>query len=61
MSYRSYVGASTSSGYTNGYGSYPQTLMMYDIAGLQQLYGANYATRGGDTTYRWDPATVRNR
>ena len=35
MSYRSYVGASTTSGYTNASDSYPQTLMMYDIAAIQ--------------------------
>ncbi|MBV9372436.1 MAG: M10 family metallopeptidase C-terminal domain-containing protein, partial [Alphaproteobacteria bacterium] len=34
----------------------PQTLMMYDIAALQHLYGANFATRSGDTVYRWNPA-----
>ena len=54
MSYRSYVGASTAH-YTNASGSYPQTLMMYDIAAVQALYGANYATNGGDTIYRWSP------
>lgn len=34
-----------------------QTYMMYDIAALQYLYGANYATNAGDTVYRWDPNT----
>jgi len=57
MSYRSYVGASTSTGYTNGYGSYPTTLMMYDIAAIQKLYGANYTTNAGDTVYSWNPNT----
>lgn len=57
MSYRSYVGASTTTGYTNGSTSYPQTLMMYDIAALQQMYGANYTTNSGNTVYKWDPAT----
>jgi serralysin len=57
MSYRSYVGASTSSGYTNGNGSYPQTLMMLDIAAIQKLYGANFATNAGDTVYSWNPTT----
>ena len=56
MSYRSYVGASTAY-YTNGGWSYPQTLMMYDIAALQVLYGANYQTNNTDTIYRWDPNT----
>jgi len=57
MSYRSYIGASTTSGYTNGTWSYPQTLMMYDIAALQTMYGANYTTNSGDTVYRWSPTT----
>jgi serralysin len=57
MSYRSYVGASTTTGYTNGSGSYPQTLMMQDIAAIQKLYGANYATNAGDTVYSWSATT----
>ena len=57
MSYRSYIGASTTSGYTNGATSYPQTLMMYDIAAVQEMYGANYATNGGDTVYKWSATT----
>ena len=56
MSYHSYVG-SPIAGYTNEAGGYPQTLMMYDIAGLQAEYGANYVTNSGDTTYGWDPNT----
>lgn len=58
MSYRSYVGGSTS-GYTNEAFGYPQTLMMYDIAALQEMYGANYSTNAGNTVYRWDPLTGR--
>jgi Ca2+-binding RTX toxin-like protein len=57
MSYRSYIGASTSTGYTNSPSSYPQTLMMYDIAALQTLYGANYSTNSGDTVYTWSATT----
>src|SRR5665213_2432846 len=56
MSYRSFVGASTA-GYTNAGDSYPQSLMMYDIAAVQTLYGANYSTNGGDTVYTWSAAT----
>ncbi|MEZ0167245.1 M10 family metallopeptidase [Microvirga sp. TS319] len=56
MSYRSYVGASLSSGYTNETWGYAQSLMMYDIAAIQYLYGANYATNSGNTTYVWTPA-----
>lgn len=36
---------------------YAQTPMMYDIAALQQMYGADFATNGGNTVYRWNPAT----
>ena len=32
----------------------PQTPMLYDIAAIQHLYGANYNTRAGNTTYAWD-------
>ena len=36
---------------------YPQTLMMYDIAALQQIYGANYNTNAANTIYSWNPTT----
>src|SRR5690606_1581901 len=58
MSYKSYVG-STAGGYTNSSDSYPQTLMMYDIAALQVMYGANYSTNSGDTVYSWSATTGR--
>ena len=32
----------------------PQTPMLYDIAAIQHLYGANYNTRAGNNTYAWD-------
>ncbi|WP_202618033.1 M10 family metallopeptidase C-terminal domain-containing protein [Aureimonas leprariae] len=35
----------------------PQTLMQNDIAALQHLYGADYTTHAGDTTYSWSQAT----
>ena len=35
-------------------GVYPSTLMLYDIASIQHLYGANLATRSGDTVYTWE-------
>ena len=31
--------------------------MMYDIAALQMLYGANYTTNAGDTVYSWSATT----
>jgi serralysin len=57
MSYRSYVGASTTSGYVNETWGYAQSLMMYDIAALQHMYGANYSTNSGNTAYSWSPTT----
>lgn len=55
MSYRSFQGAAT--GYSNEAYGFPQSLMMLDIAALQTMYGADYSTNGGDTTYRWSPTT----
>jgi serralysin len=57
MSYGSYASASTTTGYTNETWGYAQSLMMYDIAAIQHIYGANYATNGGNTTYSWSPTT----
>lgn len=56
MSYKSYVGGGTT-GYTNGSTSYPQTLMMLDIAALQSIYGANYSTNAGNNVYKWSATT----
>lgn len=57
MSYRSFVGASTTSGYTNEPAGYSQSLMMFDIAALQHLYGANFNTNSGATIYSWSATT----
>ncbi|MBR1130088.1 M10 family metallopeptidase C-terminal domain-containing protein [Bradyrhizobium iriomotense] len=57
MSYRSYVGASTTSGYTNESYGYPQTYMANDILALQTMYGANYTTQSGSTVYTWNATT----
>ncbi len=57
MSYRSYVGAPLFQGYTNEQYGFAQTLMMYDIAALQYLYGANYNSNSGDTVYSWSPSS----
>ncbi|WP_082145518.1 M10 family metallopeptidase [Microvirga massiliensis] len=56
MSYNSYAGQSGSY-YVNETFGYPQTYMMDDIAALQELYGADYTTRGGNNTYSWSPGT----
>lgn len=53
MTYRSYIGG-PDTGYTNEDFGFAQTLMMYDIAALQAMYGANYNTNSGDTTYSWN-------
>jgi hypothetical protein len=55
--YRSYVGASASGGYTNDTWSFAQSLMIDDVAAIQQLYGANYNTNNGSTVYSWNPDT----
>jgi Ca2+-binding RTX toxin-like protein len=59
MTYRSYPGQDLSGGggYTNETWSYPQTLMMYDIAALQQTYGPNYGFNNTDSVYTWNPNT----
>jgi serralysin len=57
MTYRSYIGASTTTGYTNETWGFAQSLMMYDIAAVQQMYGANFSTNNGNTTYSWSPTT----
>ncbi len=58
MSYRSYPGQSVAN-VTNAADSYPQTLMMNDIAAMQYLYGANFSTHAGNTTYSFDPAKAK--
>ncbi len=57
MSYRSYVGASTTGGYTNEAYGYSQTYMANDILALQTMYGADYTTHSGNTVYTWNPTT----
>jgi len=54
MTYRSYIG-SPLTGYTNEQFGYAQTYMMYDIAALQYMYGADFSTNSGNTTYTWNP------
>ena len=53
MSYRPYPGASTST--VMGNTSYPQTPMIWDIAAIQYIYGANYNTNSGNTSYVFSP------
>ncbi|WP_375159455.1 FG-GAP-like repeat-containing protein [Bradyrhizobium sp. RDT46] len=57
MSYRSYVGASTTGGYTNEAYGYSQTYMANDILALQTMYGADFTTQSSNTVYTWNPTT----
>jgi serralysin len=54
MTYRAHVGSDLN-GYTYGEWSAPQTYMIADIAALQKMYGADFSTNNGATTYRWQP------
>ncbi len=56
MTYRSYVGSDAKYVYNEQWG-YAQTFMMYDIAALQHMYGADFGANYGNTTYTWNPAT----
>ncbi len=57
MTYRSHVGASTTGGYTNETWGYAQTLMMYDIRAIQQMYGADFSYNAANTTYTFSTTT----
>jgi len=58
MTYRSYIGDSLDDGgYRNETWGFAQTLMMYDIAALQRMYGADFDFNAGNTVYNWDPNT----
>jgi serralysin len=59
MSYRSYVNQDLAifDYYTNEDYGFPQSLMMLDIAALQQMYGADFSTNGGNTTYTFSATT----
>ncbi len=54
MTYASYLGANTSGATVAWAGSSPQSYMMFDIAALQALYGANFSKAGTSATYTWD-------
>ena len=61
MTYSDYVGDAEIESYDSGPVDWAQSYMQLDIAALQFLYGANYASSGelwsGDTVYRFDPAS----
>ncbi|NJP08845.1 MAG: matrixin family metalloprotease [Leptolyngbyaceae cyanobacterium RU_5_1] len=52
MSYTRHPGMSYASGLSS-IGDFPATPMLYDIAAIQYLYGANMNTRTGNDTYSW--------
>ena len=53
MTYRNNIGDNNS--YFEDDAEGPSTLMMYDIAALQYLYGADFETNSTDTVYSFDP------
>jgi serralysin len=59
MTYRSYVGQdlATTGGYTNETWGYAQSLMMYDIRAMQQMYGAYFGHNAGNSTYTFSTET----
>lgn len=58
MTYASYLGANTVTGASEARdGSSPQSYMMYDIAALQAMYGANFSQVGTKATYTWNENT----
>ena len=58
MTYANYLGANTTgdAGEARA-GSSPTSYMMYDIAALQAMYGANFSKVGTKSTYRWNETT----
>ncbi len=54
MTYRTYIDGPLN-GYTYETFGAPQTFMMYDIAALQYMYGADFTTNNTDTVYTWTP------
>ncbi|CAN5923612.1 hypothetical protein BH11PSE3_BH11PSE3_44450 [soil metagenome] len=57
MTYASYFGADTGGATEARVGSSPQSYMMFDIAALQALYGANFSKIGSEAVYKWDNVT----
>ncbi len=57
MTYAGFIGAATGGGYQNEEFGYAQTYMIYDIAALQFMYGANYTTNAGSSVYTFNADT----
>ncbi len=56
MTYRSYIGAPTIN-VSNEAGGYTQSLMMFDIAAIQHMYGADFGYSSDNTTYTFSTST----
>lgn len=56
MTYRGYIGAQPT-GYVNETWGYAQSFMMYDIAALQAMYGADFTTNAGNSVYTFSSST----
>ncbi len=54
MTYATFIGDNAGGVDYETWGA-PQTFMMLDIAALQAMYGADYSTNSGNTTYSWSP------
>lgn len=59
MTYRGFEGGDVEEGYLYEEFGAPQTFMMADIYALQHMYGADYNTNAGSTTYKWNPNNGR--
>jgi len=57
MTNSSFVGDPDTASFTNETFGYAQSWMMFDIAALQHMYGADFTHNGGNTSYSWSPAT----
>ncbi|MCP2732171.1 M10 family metallopeptidase [Limnofasciculus baicalensis] len=57
MTYRSYVGHPGTGGPTNETWGYAQSLMMYDIAAIQHMYGAWFGYNSTNTNYTFSTTT----
>jgi serralysin len=57
MTYRGFIGADPGGGLSNGTFGFAQSFMMYDIAALQEMYGADFVTNADNSVYRFNRNT----
>jgi hypothetical protein len=57
MTYRTYLDSPFDPIQRENEGSSPQSYMMFDIAALQSMYGANFSRLGKEDIYRWNETT----